>query len=281
MSVSNTSSRPLLDSEALHLLDAFVVSQAAHCARRGAADRAELLLRPLLERSDAPSSALDLQARVCAQQGRLVEAECWWQKVLEKEPSHPAAQASLARLHALQHRPVWWQALRPLLVALLVLGCGACLLAWQARRLSAAHAGLEERITAAVIARSQTAGQEAQALLSEVRSLSRQGQEQWAALQALDRDLDLAGVVASNQVNSLRHVLEQEIASVQEQLQRFGQQLGALQAESRNQAAQSAAATHALSNQVAAWQQTTERERALRAELDQSRQTTQKLQADH
>lgn len=277
---------PTLDSQTARLLEEFAVGQAAECARRGSADRADSLLRPLLERTDPPVSALDLQARLCAQQGRLAEAERWWLKVLEKEPNHAAAQAGLARLRALQRQPVWLQWLWPPLVGLLVLGCGAGLLLWQARWHGVAHAALEQRMSEALSAQGQTARQEAQALLSEVRALSRQGQEQDSKLHELARGLELLSVAGSNQVSGLglalenrfRRAVEQELASAQEQ---FRQQFAALEAETRNHAVRAAAAEQALSSQVAAWRQAMDHERALRAELDQSRQKVQQLQVDH
>ncbi len=278
MSVSATAQPPWLDARAASLLDEFALSQAAQLARDGAYDRAESMLRPAVERADAPVAALDLQARLCAQQGRLAEAACWWQKLLEKEPGNPAAQAGLARLRSMQRQPVWLQTLWPLLVCLLVLSGGAGLLSWQTRQHHAALAGLQERITAAVIARSQTAGQEAQAILGEVRALSRQEQQQQADLQALARSLEQLGATASNQFFSLRPAFEQEIASAKD---RFVQQLAAFQAHSRDQAAQSASAVQALSNQMAAWRQAADRQQDLHAQLDQSRRATDKLQAEH
>src|ERR1041385_4808638 len=91
--------------EASAWLEQFSIAQAAELARSGDFARAESLLSPLIGRAAPPVAALDLQARICAQQGRLFEAAECWRKALQSAPDHPAAQAGLAQLQRMQRRP--------------------------------------------------------------------------------------------------------------------------------------------------------------------------------
>jgi flagellar motor protein MotB len=309
MSTSSAVSTPLLDGEASRLLDDFAVSQAAELAREGAYDRAESLLRPAVERPDAPVAALDLQARVCAQQGRLGEAARWWQKVLDREPGNAAAQAALTRANALQRHPVWLQTLWPLLVGVGVLVCAALILGWQASRQAAANVALQQSVSGAVKAEAQSGQRQVESLLTEVAGL-RTAQAQaaghlvmldnfstkldgWATAQGavsgqlaeiqvatkrLSVTQEALAQVSSNQVDSLRHAFEQGLAAAKDG---FAQQLGIVQAEAKNLAAQHDTRAHALSNQVAALRSVMDREQALIAELERERAAIGKLQSDY
>src|SRR5437773_1296463 len=99
MSTDASPNSALLDGAASRLLEEFAISQAAELARKGAYDRAESMLRPSVERPDAPVAGLDLQARIFAQQGRLSEAEVLWRRALVKAPDNAACLAALARIH--------------------------------------------------------------------------------------------------------------------------------------------------------------------------------------
>lgn len=309
MSAATTAPMPLLDGEASRLLDDFTVSQAAELAREGAYDRAESLLRPSLERPDAPLAALDLQARVCAQQGRLGEAAQWWQKVLEREPSSLAAQAALTRARALQRRPVWLQTLWPLLVGVGVLACVAIGPAWQAHRQAAADATLLDRIAQVVEIEAQSGRRQSESLRAEVIALksahaqagehvNKLGEfsvklggwtaaqdamsEQLAELQVAARRLasqqESLAQSASNQVNTLRRTFEQELAAA---TAGFAKQLDMLRKEASNLASQHNTRAQALSNHVLALREAVDRERALTAEIEQSRAATEKLWSDY
>jgi hypothetical protein len=308
----NTSPSPVpfrLDGEASRLLDEFTVNQAAELAREGAYDRAESLLRPAVERADAPVAALDLQARVCAQQGRLGEAERWWQKVLEKEPTNAAAQAGLTCANALQRRPVWLQTLWPLLVAVGVLVCGVLILGWQARRQAATNAILQQRVAEVVDAGGQSGRRQVESLLAEFATLmTSQAQiaghlgklnesstklNVWAAEQGavsgklagiqsetmqLAARLNSLAQASSNHVDRLRRAFDQELVAAKDG---FAQQVGTLQAEAIKLAAQHDARAQAISNQVAALRIVLDRERSLTAEIEQRRTSAEKLQLDY
>ena len=81
------------------ILTRLTFAQATDLARGGNFAGAEAMLSDLLQSAKAPPALLDLQARIGAQQGRLGEAVHRWQKLLDQEPRHAAAQAALARLH--------------------------------------------------------------------------------------------------------------------------------------------------------------------------------------
>lgn len=69
------------------------VSQAADLARLGHYSQAETLLDSLEGKETA--EILDLKARICAQQGRLSEAQSLWERALALEPGNPDYLAGL------------------------------------------------------------------------------------------------------------------------------------------------------------------------------------------
>jgi tetratricopeptide (TPR) repeat protein len=146
MSDSASSTPPFDSVSAKRLLDQFAVSQAADLALSGSYTSAESLLRELIQRSDAPTEALDLLARICAQQGRVVEAAELWRRALDADPANSAYQAAMVRLNRMQQRPVWLTFLWPavLAVAVVILCFGAFQI--QAGRHQAELASLERRI---------------------------------------------------------------------------------------------------------------------------------------
>ena len=243
MNAPATAPPRLLDGEASRLLEDFAVSQATDLAREGAYDRAESLLRPTVEHPDAPAIALDLQARICAQQGRLGEAARWWQKILDKEPANAAAQAALARLNKMQRRPVWLQVTWPLFIGISVLVFALFLFVWQAHRQSVESAGLQQRVAEVVETENRTAQQSLR-----------------------------------NQVDSLRQGLEQGLASTKDD---FAQQAESLQRDAKQLAAQQEAETQAVSNQIAGLRLAIDREQSLVTEIDRERVENEKLQLDY
>ena len=94
--------RDLSDPAKQAAFDQCLVDRAADLGRNGSLKQAEQLLRPLLMRPHPSSSCLDLMARICAQEGRLGEAEVMWTSLLEREPNHRAAGIALARIHHTQ-----------------------------------------------------------------------------------------------------------------------------------------------------------------------------------
>lgn len=82
-----------------------VMSRAALLARRGRLAQAEELLLPLAADPHAPTTALDLLAKVYAQQGRLEQAQALWARAVEMNPGNPRLRAALDRCAALCRNP--------------------------------------------------------------------------------------------------------------------------------------------------------------------------------
>lgn len=309
MSMNASPVPSFIDGEASHLLHEFAVSHATELAREGAYDRAEALLRPAVERPDAPSSALDLQARVCAQQGRLGEAARFWQRVLDKEPNNVAAQAGLARVTAMQSQPIWLQTMRPVLVGVSILLIAALLLIWQTNRQSAANAVLQQHVEESIKSGTLSDRQRVESLLTEVSTLKTaqvRTAESLLKLDALSLKLDswatTQGAVAahlteiqaeakrlttlqesqaltsSNQVETLSRTVEKELTSLRNG---FDQRISTLQADKRALSAQYAAGAQAVSNQVVELSLAINRERTMAAEIEAGRVAADKLKADY
>jgi tetratricopeptide (TPR) repeat protein len=104
---------------------------------------AESLLRDLVQRSDAPTEALDLLAKICIQQGRVLEAGGLWRRALEKDQGNTAYLAALARLNRLQQRPVLLSFLWPGILALAVVAVCLAVIQIQSIRHRAELARLE------------------------------------------------------------------------------------------------------------------------------------------
>ncbi len=142
----NTTSRPqaLFESDrAAQLLEQFSVSEAAELALGGKYDAAEALLRELVQRPDAPVEALDLMAKICVQQGRVVEAGELWGRAVARDPGNSGCRAGLARLNRLQRRPVWFTFLWPLIVGIVALAGIFLVLRMQSERSRGELARLE------------------------------------------------------------------------------------------------------------------------------------------
>ena len=98
------------DNNTMSMLEALLtdatLAQAADEARAGRHQEAEGLLSSMLAGTEPPLAALDLLARIRAQQRRWAEAEDLWRRVLQRDPSHRPARDALARLQR-GHRPAW------------------------------------------------------------------------------------------------------------------------------------------------------------------------------
>ena len=139
-----------INNDVQRLLDEFVVSQATELARNGAYTQAESLLRSVTEQAQVSVSALDLQARILAQQGRIAEAETLWTRALKLEPDNTACQAALTRIRKLQQHPVWLAVLWPLALACVVVIMCIGLLQFQFHKQRAEFSRQEEVIKHAV-----------------------------------------------------------------------------------------------------------------------------------
>lgn len=82
-----------------------VLSRATELAREGRYKDAECLLEALLP-AGLSTSALDLLARIRAQQGRLAEARALWLQISQLNPGDTAARAALERIGKIEsHKP--------------------------------------------------------------------------------------------------------------------------------------------------------------------------------
>lgn len=73
--------------------------EAAEHARGGRYDTARTLLAPLTRLDSTDVDALDLLARIHAQEGDLIAADTAWRRVLVLDPDHKAARAGRSRIH--------------------------------------------------------------------------------------------------------------------------------------------------------------------------------------
>lgn len=87
------------------LLRRLVLRQAATMARAGQHPEAASLIEQLPPEERARPDALDLLARIQAQQGNLHEAEELWTLALQVAPSDRPSQLGLHRIDELRHRP--------------------------------------------------------------------------------------------------------------------------------------------------------------------------------
>ncbi len=109
------------------------LSQATVLARAGRYSDAEILLSQLTGEEGTSIPALDLLARIRAQQGRLLDAEGLWRQAWQLDPANEAFKAGLDRIAGMQRQPLWIVFLLPLTVGLLVV-LAVVLLAWQVKR---------------------------------------------------------------------------------------------------------------------------------------------------
>jgi type VI secretion system protein ImpK len=105
------------------LLQQVLLLRSVALARAGHYDAAEQLLSQL-KRAGTPVAALDLLARIRAQQGRLAEAEKLWIQATEFDPSNDTYAAALRRIARRQRRPTWLSILAGLVLGgvLVILG---------------------------------------------------------------------------------------------------------------------------------------------------------------
>lgn len=111
-----------ITTQASSLLGAAFVARAAALARDGHLDAAEPILAEALQ-AERSIEALDLLARIRAQQGRLAEADALWNEVLHRDATFDAAHAGLRRIRAIQTRRVAaWPFAVAVIVAAVILG---------------------------------------------------------------------------------------------------------------------------------------------------------------
>ena len=103
------------------LLQQVALAEATRLARAGNYSAAEELLADLVAANPPNLAALDLLARVRAQQGALLEAETLWRKLLQLDPHHPGASAGVQGLRRRARASTWRAPLLTLVTGLALL----------------------------------------------------------------------------------------------------------------------------------------------------------------
>jgi type VI secretion system protein ImpK len=118
-------SGPQPDATQTDALDVLVyqamLSKAASLARYGEYAAAQGLLRELVRGENENPIALDLLARIHAQQGRFSEAQACWKRALQLEPNDESYLAGLRRIAQWRSRPLWAGALLPMSAGVLAI----------------------------------------------------------------------------------------------------------------------------------------------------------------
>ena len=70
------------------MLESVLLARAALLSREGKLQEAELIVLPLANKANSRIDALDLLAKVYAQQGKIEEAQTLWLRALQREPSN-------------------------------------------------------------------------------------------------------------------------------------------------------------------------------------------------
>jgi flagellar motor protein MotB len=103
------------------VLSQALLAKASALARRKQYAAAEAVLADTPGGVAASAPALDLLARIRAQQGRPADAARLWEQALEIDPGNEGYRAGLRRIERIEARPRWARKLWPLAAALLAL----------------------------------------------------------------------------------------------------------------------------------------------------------------
>ena len=130
--------------------------RAVRLARRGHYAQAEEALATLGGQEGMCAKALDLLAKIRAQQGRYLDAEACWRKALSLEPGNQQYQAALHAIAEDRRRPLWLHVASAAIVAtvfcavVLMLGFGIAQVQLNRveRSITAGESRLLERINA-------------------------------------------------------------------------------------------------------------------------------------
>ena len=96
VSAADTRSKSMIEGgSSLPLLESVTLALAASLARKRRFKEAEDLLLPLIVESESQDDALDLLAKVYAQQGKIEEAQHLWQQALRNDPGNRHFQEAL------------------------------------------------------------------------------------------------------------------------------------------------------------------------------------------
>ncbi len=120
VSAAETRSKKMSEGgSSLPLLESVTLALAASLARKGRFKEAEDMLLPLIADSESQDDALDLLAKVCAQQGKIEEAQHLWQQALRNDPGNRHVQEALEDCkESLSRGPtlILWQNARRLII---------------------------------------------------------------------------------------------------------------------------------------------------------------------
>ena len=78
-----------LEDAKYNLIDSIIISKATDLARKGRYVEADGLLNPLIQTPEPSTKALDLLAKIYAQQGMILEARNAWKLALQFDPNNP------------------------------------------------------------------------------------------------------------------------------------------------------------------------------------------------
>jgi hypothetical protein len=129
--------------------DSYWAEAHALARRRRYAEAMERLTEAHARGECADAEALDLKARICAQQGLLLQAEACWRQAQLSDPSNPTYEMAMTALRR-RHRPfaAWWRAAGWVAVATLLVVVGV--LVGQGRATDGDRVALEHRVTVAI-----------------------------------------------------------------------------------------------------------------------------------
>jgi len=120
ISAADTRSKNIREGgSSLPLLESVTLALAASSARKGRFKEAEDLLSPLIMESESQNDALDLLAKVYAQQGKIEEAQHLWQQALKHDPDNRLFQESLQDCKEILSRGpalIIWQTIRRVVI---------------------------------------------------------------------------------------------------------------------------------------------------------------------
>jgi tetratricopeptide (TPR) repeat protein len=110
-----------LENEAYTLLDSILVSKASDLALKGRYGEAEGLLNPLTHTSEPSTEALDLLAKIYAQQGMILEARNAWKIALQFDPNNQDYVKAIAKCERVVVPDFKWSKLFYLVFLLLII----------------------------------------------------------------------------------------------------------------------------------------------------------------
>ena len=106
---------PCINGQVERLIELAVIMSAASLARRGEYEHAESMLLPLIEGPEHNRLALDLLAKISAQQGRYGEAVTFWKRALAGDPLNKKYNAAIEDCIMLEKKAAYGSGQVPLI----------------------------------------------------------------------------------------------------------------------------------------------------------------------